>query len=369
MLATEKENRSAITVRESRLADYEQIAALEARNGLEIKSRAEWEHLWLSNPVFSRLPNWTIGWVVENDSNGIVGSVSNLPLSYILDGREIITASARAFVADPPFRGHTFSLVRRFAHQKQPDLLLVSSANSNSAPVLEAIRFARVPTGSWNESRFWITNHRGLMASALLKKRLPAIFGHALLPFLRLKDAFSRKPRQTNQELTICPDFDERFDQFWAELKRTRPCMMANRSRETLTWHFKYALEQKKAWIVAVNDGWRLLAYSVFLRQDKPDVGLTRVRLVDFQTLHAKVDVLEPMLSWALKQCRDQGIHMLEAFGFGPEKQRVIDSLSPHRRQFPAWTFFYNARDQELAKLLKDPMVWDPSAFDGDAAL
>jgi len=368
MLAT-AESRSAVTVRETRLGDYEQIAALEARNGLEIKSRAEWEHLWLNNPVFTRLTNWPMGWVVENDGHGIVGSVSNLPLSYVLDGREIITASARAFVADPPFRGHTFSLVRRFSHQKQAELLVVSSANSNSAPVLEAIRFSRVPTGSWDESRFWITNHRGLMASALLKKRLPAILGYALVPFLRLKDAFTKKPRETNHELSICTEFDERFDQFWADLKRTRPCMMANRSRETLVWHFKYALQQKKAWIVAVNEGWRLLAYSVFLRHDKPELGLTRMRLVDFQTIQAKVDVLEPMLSWALQQCRQQGIHMLEAFGFSPEKQKVIDSLSPHRRQFPAWTFFYNARDKELAKQLKDPMVWDPSVFDGDAAL
>ncbi len=369
MLATARESRTAVTVRETRLSDYEQIAALESRNGLETKPRAEWEHLWLNNPVFGRLTNWPIGWVVENDGEGIVGSVGNLPLSYILDGREIIAASARAFVADQPFRGHTFSLVRRFSHQKQPELLMVSSANSNSAPLLQAIRFARVPTGSWDESRFWVTNHRGLMASALLKKRLPAIFGYALLPFLRLRDAFSKKPRRTNSELTICTEFDERFDQFWAELKRMRPCLMANRSSETLAWHFKHALQQKRAWIVTLKEGWRLLAYSIFLRHDKPELGLTRMRLVDFQTLHTNMDVLEPMLSWALQKCREQGIHMLEAFGFSPDKQKVIDSLSPHRRQFPAWTFFYNAREQELARQLKDPMVWDPSAFDGDAAL
>ena len=368
MLATVKESRSAVNIREARLTDYAQIAALETRNGMETKSQPEWEHLYLDNPVFGRLAHWPIAWVAEKQNGEIVGCAGNLPLSYILDGREIIAAGGRGFVADPAYRAHAASLIRRFAHQKA-ELLMVSSANENSAPLLYAMRFSQVPTGTWDQSRFWITNHRGLMASALLKKRLPSFIGYALLPLLRLKDAFTRKPRRTTCDLTICPEFDDRFDQFWAELKRMRPVMLANRSRETLAWHFKYALEQKRAWIVAVTDGWKLLAYSVFLRHDKPEVGLTRVRLVDFQTLHASTEFLEPMLSWALQKCRDQEIHMLEAYGFSPEKQEIIDSLSPHRRRFPAWTFFYKARNPELASQLKDPMIWDPSHFDGDASI
>jgi len=367
MLATVKESSRAVKIREARLTDYAQIAALEARNGLETKPQQEWEHLWRNNPVFGRLADWPIGWVVENENGEIVGAAGNLPVSYILDGREIIAAGGRAFVADPSYRSYAASLVRRFIHQKHAELLLVSSANSNSAPLLYAMRFSHVPSGTWDQSSFWITNHRGLMASALQKKRLPSFIGYALLPLLRLKDAFTRKPRRTTCDLTICPEFDDRFDQFWAELKRTRPVMLANRSRETLAWHFKFALEQNRAWIVAVSDGWRLLAY--YLRHDKPELGLTRVRLVDFQTLHASTEFLEPMLSWALQKCRDQGIHMLEAYGFSPEKQAMIDSLSPHHRRFPAWTYFYNARNPELATQLKDPMIWDPSHFDGDASI
>lgn len=369
MLATiAQENTSAVRVREAHLNDYAQISAVEARNGLETKPRREWEHLWVNNPVFRELPYWPIGWVLEGADGDIVGSLSNVPLSYLLRRREIIAAAGRALVADPPYRAYSASLLRRFAHQKQADLLIVSSANGNSAPLLDAMRFHRVPTGAWNQSRFWITNYRGMTASTLLKKGLPSFLGHAVLPILRLQDAFVQKPRKTSLTVTSCLEFDDRFDQFWAELKQTRPVMLANRSRESLAWHFKYALEQNNAWIVAVTDGWRLLSYSIFCRLDRPELGLARMRLVDFQTLHS-VDVLEPMLGWALQQCKDQGIHMLEAFGFSPNKQKVIDSLSPHRRQFPAWTFFYNARDRELAKALQDPMVWDPSAFDGDAAL
>jgi isochorismate hydrolase len=55
--------------------------------------------------------------------------------------------------------------------------------------------------------------------------------------------------------------------------------------------------------------------------------------------------------------------------GFGPEKQRVIDSLSPHRRALTSWRYFYKAADSELAEKLKNSQVWDPSCFDGDSSL
>ena len=60
---------------------------------------------------------------------------------------------------------------------------------------------------------------------------------------------------------------------------------------------------------------------------------------------------------------------MLEAMGFAPEKQRVIDSLLPHRRALSSWRYFYKTANPELAEILKRPEVWDPSCFDGDASL
>jgi hypothetical protein len=93
------------------------------------------------------------------------------------------------------------------------------------------------------------------------------------------------------------------------------------------------------------------------------------MRLVDFQALEGKTELLTPILCQALARCREEGIHMLETIGFAPDKQRVIDSLSPHRRPLSCWRYFYKTVARELAEELKDPNAWDPTCFDGDASL
>jgi hypothetical protein len=84
------------------------------------------------------------------------------------------------------------------------------------------------------------------------------------------------------------------------------------------------------------------------------------MRLVDFQVLEDDTQLLRPLLCHALARCRREGIHMLEAFGFAPQKQRVIDSLSPGRRKLESWRYFYKAGNRQLAECLKNPQVWDP---------
>jgi len=136
-----------------------------------------------------------------------------------------------------------------------------------------------------------------------------------------------------------------------------------------LQWHFKYALEHKRVWILTFCDQSRILAYAVFYRHDNREINLKRVRLIDFQVLNGDTQLLRPMLAWGLRKCREEGIHMMEAYGFRPDKQGVIDSLAPHRRRLPSWFYFYKTWDKAFGEQLKDPEVWDPSHFDGDSSL
>jgi hypothetical protein len=170
--------------------------------------------------------------------------------------------------------------------------------------------------------------------------------------------------------VTACPYFDDRFDDFWGALKSNYPrLLLAVRSREVLEWHFKYALLKNQLWIVTVVDGARLAAYAIFDRRDNPNFGLKRVRLVDFQSLDGTNTLLAPILSWALKKCRDEGIHMLENIGRFLEHGEFIDGVAPHRRKLSTWTYVYRANDPRLAEDLKDRQAWAPSLFDGSASL
>ena len=51
---------------------------------------------------------------------------------------------------------------------------------------------------------------------------------------------------------------------------------------------FKYALTDRRVWILATVRGNRILAYSIFLRKDIPALQITRMMLIDFQTLDGR---------------------------------------------------------------------------------
>jgi hypothetical protein len=113
----------------------------------------------------------------------------------------------------------------------------------------------------------------------------------------------------------------------------------------------------------------RVVAYGIFHRQDYREINLQRVRLVDYQSLPGFEDILPSILAWGLNEAREQGIHMLEAFGFRSDKQRMIDKLAPHRRKLNAWGYFHKIVTPTLEHELQDLDAWDPSQYDGDSSL
>jgi hypothetical protein len=368
-------SRSALRFREVSFADYECISALGSRYGLSTETKEEWSHLWANNPVYQAFPNWPMGWVFENENSEIVGHIASIPLLYELDNQRLIASASRAVVVDTPYRSYSFQLLSRFFHQKQVDLFLATTVNAQATKANEVFRALRVPAGTWDQSAFWITNYQGFSASVLAMKdirgvralRVPLSVG------LVVRDALEGRlfhGHANRVETSFCLEFDERFDDFWQELRKTYPHrLLANRSREMLDWHFKHALAGGRAWVLTAGKGSALAAYAIFFRQDNPSHSLTRMRLVDFQGLEGNTELLRPLLCQALARCRREGIHMLEAIGFAGDKQRVIDSISPCRRKLESWRYFYKAGNRQLAESLKDPQVWDPSCFDGDASL
>ncbi len=366
-----KSAQTASDIREATFADYESIATLVLRNGLGIKNRKEWEQLWTNNPVYKRSRNWPIGWVVQDNAK-IVGFLGNIPLTYIYKEREVLASSIHAFALDSTHRGLGLLLLNRLWESAiGVEYFVGSTANLNSSKVLDRLGVSRIPVGDWENSAFWITNYDGFVASAVTKKGWPASLAKFASPALKIYDKAAKNPwpRQT-LALHRHDGFDGRFDVFWQELQRSNPSrLIANRSRDTLDWHFSSFLAQNRAWVVTHEVNSSIRAYAIFQRQDYSDIDLRRIRLVDFQALPNSNDALASMLAWGLNECRAQGIHMLEAFGFRPEKQNIINRLAPHRRKFAGWTYFHKIVSPMLQQELRDTSAWDPSQFDGDASL
>ena len=135
-------------LREARFEDYEQIAELESRFGLAAKPYEEWIHLWQGNPLYRKLKaDWPIGWVLEGEDGKIVASMGNIPCLYELDGRKILVASGRSWVADIAYRSASLSLLDNVIQQRNVDLYLNNTASHNSVAAVTALECSRVPVG------------------------------------------------------------------------------------------------------------------------------------------------------------------------------------------------------------------------------
>ena len=361
-------------LREASFKDHEQIASLESRYGLVSKGYEEWSHLWLGNPLYRELQaGWSIGWVLEDQNNQVVGSMGNIPLLYEFEGRRILAASGRHWVAEPAYRSVSLLLLDRVVNQRNVDLYLNNTVTAESTAALSVFECPRVPVGVWDESGFWITHYQGFSESFLVWKNYPLAkpLSYPLCAAALFRDWLTRKALpEDHVEVKTCSDFDDRFGDFRLELKRRNPHqLLAVRTREVLEWHYKHALLNNRLWIITAVDGPRLVAYATFERKDKLKFGLKRLSLVDFQSLDGSNGLLSPFLNWALRRCRNEGIHMLENVGRWLEKGELIKTVAPYRRKLPTWSYFYRANSPGLAESLKDPRAWAPSLFDGDASL
>ncbi len=364
-----------LKLREARFEDYEQIGALETGHGLaKGKSFEEWSHLWLGNPLYQELrEHWSIGWVLEDHQGRVVGSIGNIPLPYQLGERRIIVAASRSWVATPECRGASLLLLDNLVNQPHADLFLTNTAGRASTDALNLYQCLPVPVGVWDEAAFWITRYQGFVKSFLIRRQylVPTALSYpvALAAYMheRLRKASLRRG---SVEVTACQGFDERFDEFWAEVARSKPgVLLAVRTRDVLQWHYHHALLHGRLWIATVTEGTRLVAYAVFDRRDVPQVGLKRARLVDFQSRDGGTSLLPPLLAWALQRCRDEGIHVLESVGAWLEPGEVVDRHAPYRRKLQAWSYYYRARTPELAGVLAQRRTWAPSLFDSDASV
>ena len=241
-------------------------------------------------------------------------------------------------------------------------------------PAITVFGCSRVPVGVWDESAFWVTDHPAFVKSVLKRQGNPlaSALSYPLSAALLLRERFTNtavSPRGV--EVRACANFDERFDDFWVELRRRNPhLLLAVRTREVMAWHFKYALADNRTWIATVVEGGRLIAYAIFDRRHRRDIDLHLVRLVDFQALDGSTELLTPIISWALGKCRAEGIHMLESWGRWLEPGELLDVIAPYRRKLSwGWPHAYRANNPLLADQLRDRHAWTPSLFDGDASL
>lgn len=374
---TQSPSSKAPNLREARFDDYAQVAALARKFALDFEDEADWQHLWKGNPAYQEIGgNFPIGWILEDAEGRICGYLGNVPLLYELEGKRLLVSATRAWVVEPAYRRYSLALLRPLYEQANIELFLSTSVNSQSGFASALFKNIRVPVGTWDRSIFWITHPRGFTESFFAKKRwhFAKPFSYPVSLGLSWRDRLAGSGfRKGLNDSALVPleTFDGRFDDFWRELRKKKAGLLLGvRNRATLDWHFRFALRRKDVWIYTCNDTAGMTGYALFLRQERSQVGLNRVCLVDFQCLDdEKCPAFFMAGLWAaFERCRRESVHMLELIGLPPALQARANMAAPHGRMLDHWMYFYKANGAALGAKLKDPAVWEPWLFDGDSS-
>jgi hypothetical protein len=315
---------------------------------------------------------WPIGWVLEADGGRLVGSIANIPSLYTFRGRDLLCANGGAWVTAADYRPFAPWLMDEYFSQHDVDLFMNTTVGKLATPILSALS-TRIPMGEWQTIAYWITGYRGFAKKALDKMRipLPASLAYPAAAALRVKDALFLKAipdAPPSIEVASIDRFDSRFDAFWAELVRQNPDkLLAYRDSAALSWHFGVGLRSDRVRIFTASTGGLLRAFCVIRRQDRLQ-AVKRMRIVDYQTVDGERDLLPALLKAALRHCAAQGIHLLDHLGRQIPKTQSIDRYAPYRYKLLYWPYYCHAPDPAVNDQLRDPQVWDPSSFDGDAS-
>jgi hypothetical protein len=364
---------AACTVRATTFEDFETISQVACRNGLGSPTYSDWARLWKDNPFRSKL-QLPMGWVLETEAQGVVGTFSNIPRLYSYNDEPVRTATASAWAVDPQYRYSSLLLVTEFFSQKNIDLFLNTTASPRAAAIFKAFRSQEIPHPSYKQVLFWVTCKAGFAGALLRKLQLPALGGlkQAAVLALWCRDELHRsRIRYRRLETCVVPGFDERFDAMWDVLRRRRDRLLAVRTRDALTWHFRPSLEAGHAVVIVLPEGNSISGYLIMKRYDHRHLGLSSFGIVDIQAAREEPDIILSLVAGALEHAARSGVHVVEAVGFHNSKREVLERLKPLHWTHPSCPCLYKvgAGPRTFRDALRTANAWDPSRFDGDASL
>lgn len=361
------------SVREATLNDFSAISDVVRRNGLTPTKYERWARLWNDNPFRSELPA-PVGWLLENEVQGIVGTLTNIGRMYTYNGERVRVATASAWAVDPPYRSSAMFLAKQFFSQKNIDLFLNTTASDAASEIFKAFRCSEIPDPSYMRVLFWVTGYLGFAGSALRKLHMPLVPGlrHAAAMGLYCQDLI--RQRRIGFRLTrtcVLYSFDKRFDTFWESIRSRQDRLLGFRTAESLAWQFGPALESGSAAVIALLEGEALSGYLIMTRNDDPRIGLRRFFVADIQALGDEADVVLTLMQAALQHAVRSAVDVVEAVGFHKSKRELLEQLNPSHRRYPSCPYLYKVKpgSQPLGDSLRNPDVWDASLFDGDATL
>ncbi len=370
------------TLRNAEYEDCETATDLLRELGLSIpvgrdEIRYHWRRFWIDNPALAvDGPVPSKGWLLE-DSGEIVGFFGNIPLLYDYGGRPVIVAGASKWGVRKKYRTETSRLADAYFNQENADLLLVTTGIKPTGRIFERYGGLPVPQSDYDQVLYWILNARDFLRAGLMKKGFrPELAAAAALsgaPFASVAMTLGgHRPHGHSEDIGTLQiaDIGDEFDGLWQKKRNEADRLLACRSAESLRWHFGTERMAVQTRVLVSRDADGLAGYAAIMREDAPEIGLKRLKVIDLFVAGDNEVVIDNLLTAAFEIGRADGCHVLELVGMpATVRDHIVSRHRPHSRKMVTWPVFYKSLHKDLDAPLQDEKSWYVTAYDGDTAI
>ena len=366
-------------LREASFADFRGVVELKRRWGLLEDSVENWNHLWKQNPALPRMSvEPPIGWVLEAEGR-IVGYLGNISLLCRYGDRTLTAVAGHGMAVDPPYRSLSLALVAAFFRQRSVDLYLSTTAKEPVARMARAFQSNVMPQPDYDSVLFWVLRPHPFSKSVMTMLGINSMLAStgSVLATLALSTDTSlrrRRPRRTSAGFAVSEvsidEIGRSFQDLWREKLKEEPRLYADRSLETMRWHFEIPGDRSNTRVLSCSNHGELRGYAV-IRDEAPDetTGLLRSIIADMMVKKDDPAVVEALMVAAYTHAKKTGSHILELWGFPESIRRTCAQWHPYTRRLRACPYHYKASDPTLHQVLSEGAAWYACPFDGDSTL
>ena len=268
---------------------------------------------WNLNPAWTdRFPR---GWILKNDSS-IAGFIGNIPVKFLISGKEKIAVAAVTWYVDPSVRGmSSLRLFNAFQKQNYASLYLF---NSDSPPLIHIVtknkfkeyvlpRFQMKYLSLLDRTKVVFIMRKFLFAESITTTAEASAFmvrfGQLLRAYVYQKPLMQTGTEPNKDYITsICTSCDDAFSRIWD--RSLDACDIAlSRDTQTLNWIYFSSIEPNERVVIQCRRSHdnSLAGYMVFdiMRKTASDVGM--MHLMDMCLADEDPYLLASLVSFAGK--------------------------------------------------------------------
>jgi hypothetical protein len=366
-------------IREAFFSDFRAVVELKRRWGLVEDTFETWEHLWKRNPALAHIQSQPpIGWVLEAEGR-IVGYLGNISLLCRYGEKTLTAAVGHGLAVDPPYRPLTLTLIAAFFRQRSADLYLSTTAKEAVGKMAHAFQSRTLPQAEYDTVLFWVLRPLAFaksIAKMLSLNSFSASVGSVLASFAISTDTCLRRrePRTCSTGITVTEiavnEIGSEFQKLWREKMNEPPRLFADRTLETIRWHFEIPGDRATTRVLCCSRNGELLGYAI-IRDEAPEEnsGLLKSVIADMVVKGDNPEAVEALLVSAYAHAKKAESHILELWGFPQSMRKVFAKSRPYARKYRACPYHYKAADPMLHEALSHGEAWYASPFDGDTTL